>query len=73
MDALEVGIGLAKKAIQFLKGVNQGHSHPKIVQALRSQSETLMNVSRAFYNDLLGEYEARCRFFISKSTLHYRS
>ena len=39
--------------------LNQGHSHPKIVEALRCQSETLMNVSRAFYNDVLGEYEVR--------------
>lgn len=37
--------------------VNQGHCHPKIVQALNEQSKTLSLVSRAFYNDKLGEYE----------------
>lgn len=37
--------------------VNQGHSHPKIVEALKSQAEVLALTSRAFYNDVLGEYE----------------
>lgn len=37
--------------------VNQGHSHPKIVQALTDQAKTLALTSRAFYNDVLGEYE----------------
>lgn len=37
--------------------VNQGHCHPKIVQALIDQAQTLALTSRAFYNDALGEYE----------------
>ncbi|SHI50075.1 ornithine--oxo-acid transaminase [Aquimarina spongiae] len=37
--------------------VNQGHCHPKIVDAMTSQAKTLTLTSRAFYNDKLGEYE----------------
>lgn len=37
--------------------VNQGHCHPKIVQALVDQAKVLTLTSRAFYNDVLGEYE----------------
>lgn len=37
--------------------VNQGHCHPKIVQALYDQAQTLTLTSRAFYNDALGPYE----------------
>ena len=37
--------------------VNQGHCHPKIVGALKEQAEKLTLTSRAFYNDVLGEYE----------------
>ncbi|TTC29615.1 Ornithine aminotransferase, mitochondrial [Bagarius yarrelli] len=37
--------------------VNQGHCHPKIVAALTEQATRLTLTSRAFYNDLLGEYE----------------
>lgn len=37
--------------------VNQGHCHPKIVQALQDQAEELCLTSRAFYNDDLGPYE----------------
>lgn len=37
--------------------VNQGHSHPKITQALTDQANTLSLTSRAFYNNVLGEYE----------------
>lgn len=37
--------------------VNQGHCHPKIVQAAIDQISTLTLTSRAFYNDVLGEYE----------------
>ena len=36
--------------------VNQGHCHPKIIQALVDQSKELTLTSRAFYNDQLGEY-----------------
>ncbi|TYZ67788.1 hypothetical protein PybrP1_005563 [[Pythium] brassicae (nom. inval.)] len=37
--------------------VNQGHCHPKILEALVAQASTLALTSRAFYNDVLGEYE----------------
>lgn len=37
--------------------VNQGHGHPKIINALKEQSEKLTLVSRAFYSDILGVYE----------------
>lgn len=37
--------------------VNQGHSHPKITKALTDQAQTLSLTSRAFYNNVLGEYE----------------
>ena len=37
--------------------VNQGHCHPKIVEALCDQAHTLTLSSRAFYNDSLGPWE----------------
>ncbi|KAG9509049.1 Ornithine aminotransferase, mitochondrial, partial [Fragariocoptes setiger] len=37
--------------------VNQGHCHENIVRALHEQSQMLTLSSRAFYNNLLGEYE----------------
>lgn len=37
--------------------VNQGHCHPRIIQALNEQAQTLTLTSRAFYNDKLGPYE----------------
>jgi len=37
--------------------VNQGHCHPKIIGALTDQARTLTLTSRAFYNNVLGEYE----------------
>ncbi|MCK7590451.1 ornithine--oxo-acid transaminase [Subsaxibacter sp. CAU 1640] len=44
--------------------VNQGHCHPKIVNALVEQSKTLALTSRAFYNDMLGKYEKyACEYF----------
>ena len=49
-----------KKYFDFLSSysaVNQGHCHPKIIQSLKDQSEKLTLTSRAFYNDVLGEYE----------------
>ncbi|MDZ4795560.1 MAG: ornithine--oxo-acid transaminase [Bacteroidota bacterium] len=48
-----------KQYYDFLSGysaVNQGHCHPKIVQALISQVQQLTLTSRAFHSDLLGEY-----------------
>jgi len=49
-----------KKYYDFLSAysaVNQGHCHPKIVNAMIEQAKTLTLTSRAFYNDTLGEYE----------------
>src|SRR5690606_9042889 len=44
--------------------VNQGHCHPKIVNALLTQSQRLTLTSRAFYNDMLGKFEKfACTFF----------
>jgi len=44
--------------------VNQGHSHPKIVNAMVQQAQTLALTSRAFHNDMLGKYEKfACDFF----------
>jgi ornithine--oxo-acid transaminase len=37
--------------------VNQGHCHPRIVEALRRQASRLTLTSRAFHNDVLGPYE----------------
>ena len=41
----------------YFIAVNQGHCHPKIISALKEQSDLLTLTSRAFYNDVLGEYE----------------
>ena len=49
-----------KKYYDFLSAysaVNQGHCHPKIIEALKKQADTLTLTSRAFYNDSLGDYE----------------
>ena len=37
--------------------VNQGHCHPRIISALKTQAEKLTLTSRAFYNDVLGQFE----------------
>lgn len=37
--------------------VNQGHCHPRIVNAMTEQAKQLTLTSRAFYNDMLGKYE----------------
>lgn len=56
-----------KRYFDFLSAysaVNQGHCHPKIVKALQDQAATLTLTSRAFYNDVLGEYEKYlCEYF----------
>jgi ornithine--oxo-acid transaminase len=56
-----------KKYFDFLSAysaVNQGHCHPKIVDALVQQSKRLALTSRAFYNDMLGKYEKfACEYF----------
>jgi ornithine--oxo-acid transaminase len=49
-----------KKYLDFLSAysaVNQGHCHPKIINTLTEQAQILTLTSRAFYNDILGEYE----------------
>ena len=49
-----------KKYYDFLSAysaVNQGHCHPRIIQALKDQAEKLTLTSRAFYNDALGRFE----------------
>lgn len=48
-----------KRYYDFLSGysaVNQGHCHPKIINAMVEQAQKLTLTSRAFYSDLLGEY-----------------
>ena len=49
-----------KKYFDFLSAysaVNQGHCHPKIVKAMTDQAQKLALTPRAFYNDVLGEWE----------------
>lgn len=56
-----------KKYYDFLSAysaVNQGHSHPKIVDALVNQAQKLALTSRAFYNSNLGEYEKKITEFL---------
>ena len=51
-----------KRYYDFLSAysaVNQGHCHPKLVQALTHQAQTVSLTSRAFYNDQLGAYEKK--------------
>ena len=63
---LEKGEGIyvwdvdGKKYFDFLSAysaVNQGHCHPKIVDAMVEQAKKLTLTSRAFYNNVLGVYE----------------
>jgi len=49
-----------KRYFDFLSAysaVNQGHCHPRIVEAMTEQAQKLTLTSRAFYNSTLGEYE----------------
>lgn len=49
-----------KKYYDFLSAysaVNQGHCHPHIINALTEQAKTLTLTSRAFHNNVLGQYE----------------
>lgn len=49
-----------KRYFDFLSAysaVNQGHCHPKIVKAMTDQAQKLALTSRAFYNNVLGEWE----------------
>ena len=50
-----------KKYYDFLSAysaVNQGHCHPRILEAMTTQASKLSLTSRAFHNDILGKYEA---------------
>jgi ornithine--oxo-acid transaminase len=64
---LERGLGVhvwdveGKQYFDFLSAysaLNQGHCHPRIIQALTHQAKTLTLTSRAFHNNLLGPFEA---------------
>ena len=49
-----------KRYYDFLSAysaVNQGHCHPQIINALKNQADTLTLTSRAFHNNVLGQYE----------------
>jgi len=49
-----------KRYFDFLSAysaVNQGHCHPRIINAMKQQAEILTLTSRAFYNNVLGEFE----------------
>ena len=49
-----------KRYFDFLSAyssLNQGHCHPKILKALREQAGKLTLTSRAFYNNVLGDFE----------------
>jgi ornithine--oxo-acid transaminase len=49
-----------KKYFDYLSGysaLNQGHCHPKIIQTLKDQADIVTLTSRAFYNNILGEFE----------------
>lgn len=51
-----------KRYYDFLSAysaVNQGHCHPRIIEALVSQAHKLTLTSRAFYNDQLGLFEKK--------------
>ena len=56
-----------KHYFDFLSGysaLNQGHCHPKIIRALVDQAKKLTLTSRAFYNDVLGEWNKyMCTYF----------
>ncbi|PRZ00976.1 ornithine--oxo-acid transaminase [Marinilabilia salmonicolor] len=63
---LEKGEGIfvwdveGKRYFDFLSAysaVNQGHCHPRIIKALNEQASKLTLTSRAFYNNVLGEFE----------------
>mgnify|MGYP003323811402 FL=1 len=64
---LEKGLGVFMWDIKGVKyydflssysAVNQGHCHPKIIKSLTDQASILTLTSRAFYNNVLGEFES---------------
>ena len=59
-EGIYVGDVNGKRYFDFLSAysaVNQGHCHPKIVEAMTEQAQKLALTSRAFYNNVLGEWE----------------
>src|ERR1043165_6843696 len=56
-----------KKYFDFLSAysaVNQGHCHPKIIDALLNQAASLTLTSRAFHNNVLADFELFiCKYF----------
>ena len=51
-----------KKYFDFLSAyssVNQGHCHPRIFEALQNQAQKLTLTSRAFYNNILGDFQKK--------------
>jgi ornithine--oxo-acid transaminase len=56
-----------KRYLDFLSAysaVNQGHCHPRIIEALTKQAQQLTLTSRAFFNDQLGAAEQQlCELF----------
>lgn len=56
-----------KRYYDFLSGysaINQGHCHPRIIEVFVEQAQRLTLTSRAFHNDIMGEYaEYITRFF----------
>ena len=56
-----------RRYYDFLSGysaINQGHCHPRIIETFIEQAQRLTLTSRAFHNDVLGEYaEFITKFF----------
>ncbi|MGE7272009.1 ornithine--oxo-acid transaminase [Brevibacillus panacihumi] len=49
--------------------LNQGHRHPRIIQALKDQADKVTLTSRAFYNDQLGEFYAKLSALTGKEMI----
>lgn len=49
--------------------LNQGHRHPRIIQALKDQADKVTLTSRAFYNDQLGEFYAKLSALTGKDMI----
>jgi ornithine--oxo-acid transaminase len=49
--------------------LNQGHRHPRIIQALKDQADRVTLTSRAFHNDRLGEFYEKLAAFTGKNML----
>ncbi|MBE3551419.1 MAG: ornithine--oxo-acid transaminase [Kyrpidia tusciae] len=49
--------------------LNQGHRHPRIIQALKAQADRITLTSRAFYNDKLGFFYERLAQLTHKDTI----